>query len=262
MADTGVSMAEGTGAGSNLEWQRWGEVDPLYGVSAWAGKRAGEPGAWTDEEFYELGAKDWADFLAKWERYGVTPGVCVEIGSGAGRMTRAMAGFFSHVHGMDVAPGMIARAQKAVDGLPVTLHQTDGLTLPLPDASVDAAFSTHVFQHFDTAADAEANWREIARVLRPGGTLLVHIPVHLWPGGLERLQTVYNARRTIGDLRARRKRRAMARGGGEPIMRGQCYEFSSIESCLRGAGMQDVELSVFRVSSNDSQHSCILARRA
>ena len=32
-------------AGSNLEWQRWGDVDPMFGVSGWSGKQAGSGGA-------------------------------------------------------------------------------------------------------------------------------------------------------------------------------------------------------------------------
>jgi SAM-dependent methyltransferase len=249
-------------ARSNVEWQRWGEVDPLYGVSSWAGKRAGEERAWTDEEFFALGEQDWSDFLRHWERYGLTLGVAVEVGSGAGRMTRAMAGTFEHVHGLDVSPGMLKRAATAVEGLPVTLHEVDGLTIPLHDASADAAFSTHVFQHLDSLEDVTANFRELARVLRPGGTLLVHLPIHLWPGGLEPLQKVYDVRRRLGDLRAELKRRRIAKDpDAEPIMRGQCYRWETIEEMLRGLGFVDVQLSVFRVSSNDSPHSCVLARR-
>jgi ubiquinone/menaquinone biosynthesis C-methylase UbiE len=250
------------GARSNAEWERWGEVDPLYGVSSWSGKRAGEANAWTEEEFFELGEQDWADFHRRWERYGLTAGVCVEVGCGAGRMTRAMGGTFEHVHGLDVSAGMLERAAEAVVGLPVTLHQVDGHTIPLPDESADAAFSTHVFQHLDSLDDVEANFRELARVLRPGGTLLIHLPVHLWPGGLERLQVVYDARRRLGDVRARVKRRQMAKDPNvEPIMRGQCYRWETLEELLGGLGFIDQELTVFRVSSNGSPHSCALARR-
>ena len=247
-------------AGSNPEWQRWGEIDPLWGVSSWAGKQAGDADAWTEEEFFALGRSDWADFRQRWERYGLKKGVCLEIGCGAGRMTRAMAEDFEHVHGVDVAPGMLQRAEKAVEGLPVTLHLVDGLRLPLPDASVDAAFSTHVFQHLDSDADARANWAEIARVLRPDGTAMVHLPVHMWPGGLEGLQHVYNGRRRLGDLRANLQRRRM-RKGGTPIMRGACYEWSALEATLGELGFVDIELLVMRVRINNSQHHCALARK-
>jgi SAM-dependent methyltransferase len=251
-----------TSAGSNAEWQRWGEVDPRFGVSSWAGKEAGGADAWTDEEFFALGEQDWADFRHRWERFGLTPGVCVEIGCGAGRMTRPMASYFEHVHGVDVSPGMLKLAAEATEGLPVTLHESNGLTLPLDDGSADAVFSTHVFQHLDSREDALANWREVARVLRPGGTFLIHLPLHMWPGGLERLQAVYDARRRIGDVRARIQRRRMAKNPDvAPIMRGQCYEWATLEEDLGAMGLADLELLVFRVSINDSQHHCALGRK-
>jgi SAM-dependent methyltransferase len=247
-------------AGSNREWERWGEIDPLFGVGSWEGKEVGGPNPWTDEEFYGLGQRDWADFRTRWERYGLTKGVCVEIGCGAGRMTRAMAADFEHVHGIDVSQGMLDRAAKAVEGLPVTLHLANGLRLPLDDAAADAAFSTHVFQHFDTMEDARSNWAELARVLRPGGTTLVHLPVHLWPGGFERVQSAYNLRRRLGDYRANLQRRRMSKGGA-PIMRGLWYEWYALEAMLADLGFVDMELLLFRVSTNNSTHQSVLARK-
>jgi ubiquinone/menaquinone biosynthesis C-methylase UbiE len=249
-------------AKSNAEWQKWGEVDPLFGVASWSGRGVKDAKPWTDEEFYSMGESDWADFLNQWQSFGVEPGVCVEIGSGAARLTRPMASFFQHVHGVDVAPGMIAKAEPAVAGLPVTLHLSDGLRLPLDDASCDAAFSTHVFQHIDAMADAEMNWREIARVLKPGGTFLVHLPVHQWPGGLAQLQAVYNARRKLGDWRADAKRRRMEKAGGAPIMRGQSYAWNELEPFLESAGFTDLELRFFRVHVNHGQHAIVLGRKA
>ena len=245
---------------SNAEWELWGEIDPLFGVANWPGKQAGDTEAWTEQEFFALGASDWSDFLRRWERYGVVLGDCVEIGCGAGRMTRAMAASFRHVHGLDISTGMLQRAEEAVAGLPVTLHKTDGLTFPLPDASVDAAFSTHVFQHLDSGEDAERNWAEIARVLRPGGSLLIHLPVHFWPGGLERLESVYTARRSVGDVRAAIKRRRMG-VTRQPIMRGQSYRWDALEELLTSLGLADVELGIFRLSSNGGQHTCVFARK-
>jgi SAM-dependent methyltransferase len=247
-------------AKANAEWQKWGEVDPLWGVASWAGKSRADHAPWREDEFYAMGESDWRDFLAQWTQYGVTPGVCVEIGCGAARLTRPMAGFFEHTHGVDVAEGMLAKARPAVDGLPVTLHLSDGVRLPLDDHSMDAAFSTHVFQHLDSIEDVVTYWREIARVLRPGGTLMVHLPVHMWPGGLEPLEHAYSARRMFGSLRAAIKRRRMQRAGGPPIMRGRSYAWPWIDSTLRGLGFRDVELRVFRVSINGGLHPFVLAR--
>jgi len=105
---------------SNAEWERWGETDPLFGVASWSGRGVTDADPWTDDEFYAMGESDWEDFLAQWSSYGVYPGTCVEIGSGAARLTRPMTRFFNHVHGVDVSPGMLERAEGAVEGLKVT----------------------------------------------------------------------------------------------------------------------------------------------
>ena len=51
---------------SNIEWQKWGDVDPLWGVAAWVGRERQGRAPWTDEEFYKLGEMDWQDFFTHW----------------------------------------------------------------------------------------------------------------------------------------------------------------------------------------------------
>lgn len=247
-------------ARSNAEWKKWGEVDPLFGVASWHDRGVEEENPWSDEEFYAMGQSDWADLLVQWQSFGLKPGVCLEIGAGAGRLTRAMAAFFDHVHGIDVAPGMLKRAETALSGLPVTMHLSDGLTIPLSDHAVDAVISTHVFQHLDQMADAHANWREMARVLKPGGTFLVHLPVHMWPAGFEAVQGAYNARRRVGDARARMRRRRMEQGKAAPIMRGQSYSWGELEPFLLDLGFVDLELRFFRMTVNGGQHAIVMGR--
>ena len=52
----------------------------------------------------------------------------------------------------------------------VAFRQTDGHILPLPDASVDAVFANMYLHH---CPDPAAALREMARVLKPGGRLVV-----------------------------------------------------------------------------------------
>ena len=49
----------------------------------------------------------------------------------------------------------------------------DGVDVPLPDATFDAAVSNYAFEH---VTDPPGLCRELARVLRPGGTLIFRTP--------------------------------------------------------------------------------------
>ncbi len=55
------------------------------------------------------------------------------------------------------------------------LEAADGTQLPYPDASFDAAVSISVIEHIPDDGDTAAI-RELARVLRPGGTLVLTFP--------------------------------------------------------------------------------------
>ncbi len=69
----------------------------------------------------------------------------------------------------DRSPGMVAEAQARMAPLaPVRCLAADAMALPFPDGSFDAVFAMHMLYHVPDAGGALA---EIARVLRPGGTL-------------------------------------------------------------------------------------------
>ena len=66
---------------------------PLYHILTWP-----DIENWSEEEFYDVGRGDWEDFRAHWAHYWPElGGTCVEIGSGAGRLTRAIADDFERV---------------------------------------------------------------------------------------------------------------------------------------------------------------------
>src|SRR5262245_60651714 len=73
----------------------------------------------------------------------------LEIGCGAGRMTRAMSAMFGEVHAVDISAEMSALAKDNLSGLRnVFLYKNNGIDLSgLSDQSYDFAFSFIVFQH-------------------------------------------------------------------------------------------------------------------
>jgi SAM-dependent methyltransferase len=111
---------------------------------------------------------------------GIDPStkVALDLGCGVGRISRALARRFATAIGVDVSDEMIERAvalhpREAYPNL--RFAASDGLALPLEDASVDFAFSYEVVQHMPTHDVILRNLREIRRVLRPGGIALVHV---------------------------------------------------------------------------------------
>jgi SAM-dependent methyltransferase len=129
---------------------------------------------WTDQEFFASG--DWTvngHILADLQNVvGSTPPRdmrVLEIGCGAGRITRALAGVFGEVHGVDISGEMIARAREALRDTPnAHVYQNNGLDLSVvPALPFDFAFSIFVFQHIPSYEIIESYLREVHRLLRP-----------------------------------------------------------------------------------------------
>ncbi|MGE0101742.1 MAG: class I SAM-dependent methyltransferase [Blastocatellales bacterium] len=97
----------------------------------------------------------------------------LEIGCGAGRMTKHLAAIFGRVTGIDVSGEMIRQAAERLAGIDnVALHETSGVDFPmLPDQAFDLIISAYVFQHVPSADVIASNLRDAWRVLKPGGVL-------------------------------------------------------------------------------------------
>jgi SAM-dependent methyltransferase len=94
----------------------------------------------------------------------------LDMGSGAGRLTPALADAFGGpAHGVEPSDKMRAQA-KAHPA--VTYAAGSASQIPLPDESCDAALLFFVWHHVDDRAAAA---RELLRVVKPGGRLFVQV---------------------------------------------------------------------------------------
>jgi SAM-dependent methyltransferase len=97
----------------------------------------------------------------------------LDVACGPGTLTFAAAPRAAHVVAVDFSPGMIAEvaARAEREGVKnVEAKVMDAQALALPDGAFDAAFSMFSFMFFPDRARA---FRELYRVLRPGGVAVV-----------------------------------------------------------------------------------------
>ena len=98
----------------------------------------------------------------------------LDIGTGTGRLLELLAPRTGHALGLDASREMLAlaRARLSERGLAdrATVRQADMYRLPLADGSQDVVTLQMVLHY---AEDPAAALAEAARVLKPGGTLLV-----------------------------------------------------------------------------------------
>ena len=111
----------------------------------------------------------------------------LEVGFGGGDLLAAiLAATSGEVLGVDISEAMVERARRRFRRLEhVELHHGSAADLPGPDASVDKACSVNNIYFWP---DPEAVMAEFARVLRPGGRLVICFEpadeLRKWPGHL------------------------------------------------------------------------------
>lgn len=91
----------------------------------------------------------------------------LDLAAGTGKLTAVLAGLAEDVVAVEPVDGMRRVLESRLPGVRVVPGTAEAI--PLPDASVDAAFVAEAFHWFDL----ERATAELARVVRPGGGLAV-----------------------------------------------------------------------------------------
>ena len=107
----------------------------------------------------------------RWRRFLVSripPGAHVlDVATGTGAVAAELLRHGCTVVGLDQSPGMLAVARERLGGR-VELLEGNAESVPFEDAAFDALTFTYLLRYVD---DPGAVLRELARVVRPGGTI-------------------------------------------------------------------------------------------
>ncbi|PSN12979.1 SAM-dependent methyltransferase [filamentous cyanobacterium CCT1] len=134
-----------------------------------------------------------ADFVHEMVRWGGLDGLpagttVLDVGCGIGGSSRILARDYGFaVTGVTISPNQVRRAQQLTpQGVAAQFQVDDAMALSFPDASFDVVWSVEAGPHMpDKAVFA----RELLRVLKPGGVLVVadwnqrddrKIPLNAW----------------------------------------------------------------------------------
>ncbi len=123
----------------------------------------------------EQRAQMFADYfdIFPWDALPAQGSTGIDVGCGSGRWAVLVAPRVAHLHLTDISAEALAVAKaNLADVANVTFHLAAVEDIPLPDGSLDFAYSLGVLHHVPDTARAI---RDIARKLKPGAPFLVYL---------------------------------------------------------------------------------------
>ena len=108
--------------------------------------------------------------------HGNSQGRALVNGCGAGLYLQKLSPYYKTILGIDIEPRYLSKAQ--MRGFKTSLSRSACENLPLPDKSMDMIFSHEVLEH---VKDDRQAIEEMARVVKPGGHLVIFVPNRWFP---------------------------------------------------------------------------------
>ncbi|NDD67197.1 class I SAM-dependent methyltransferase [bacterium] len=107
-------------------------------------------------------------------RHGVKGAHIGDIGCGFGRLFPSYEPFAQSVTLLDYSHDMLAQARASIQTKkPIQFVQGNALSIPLPDAELDACISIRTLHHLE---EYDVFLSELCRVTKPGGLVIFEIP--------------------------------------------------------------------------------------
>ena len=153
---------------------------------------------------------------------GFRPARILDLGCGTGQLTERLGTAFpdAFVVGADLSDGMLERAASRVaDERLATFVRADAQHLPLASASLDLLTCTESFHWY---ADQEAAAAELARLVRPGGRVIIASIATVTGFADEAIQKATTlAGRPVRAIPKRQLRRLLEAAGFEVLHQGR-----------------------------------------
>jgi SAM-dependent methyltransferase len=166
-------------AGTDIEWQKWGEQDPYFAVITEPKFRSANLTAEAKQQFFDSGQRH-VQYVLECCRPHFDPTVPIrrvlDFGCGTGRLVLPFARQFEHVVGVDISPAMLNEARRnATDaGLSNISWSLSDDALSAVQGRFELVHTFITLQHLETPR-ARTLFLRLIDLVNEGGVAALHI---------------------------------------------------------------------------------------